>query len=142
MRLRNLALALLTTLTLHAADNPNAWTPSDTKWETTYQVVLLADFLQTLQISDRSRDPRTYRYYYDKDGSYKCFIPHCETNPMLGKFPTRKEVTVYFLESAASHLLISYLLPAKARTWWQGATIAIEVGYVAHNYGVGVAIKF
>jgi pyruvate dehydrogenase complex dehydrogenase (E1) component len=61
-----------------------------------------------------------------------------ETNFLLGRCPEAARLHNYFATAAITHGLISYALPAKYRTLWQGSTLAIEFGVVAHNRHIGL----
>lgn len=93
------------------------------KLEVAYQAVHLADWLQTVQIA---KNPERWT----------------ETNPILGEHPSVNEVHRYFLTTAVGHALVSHFIPSPKLTYlWQGATIAVQVGYVYHNHQLGIAIK-
>lgn len=57
----------------------------------------------------------------------------------LGPQPHTAETWQYFATVALSHYLVSRILPAKWRPWWQGATIALETRAIIHNCTVGVS---
>lgn len=59
---------------------------------------------------------------------------HCEGNKILGKFPSQKEIDLYFLTSAALHTSISYILPEKYVDIWQNVTIFIQTKTINNNY--------
>jgi len=99
------------------------WTSADTKREATFQTLWAIDALQTRNIAAHP------------DQWY-------EQNNYLGSHPTIGAVNRYFLVGSALHAGIAYLLPEKYRAPFQYGTIAIEVGYVAHNFSLGVQAKF
>lgn len=142
MKLFKLILPVIAAITLNAAEPTNVWTKQDTTLELTFQAVWLMDVLQTYQIGEQARDRSTWIVTQLDGNRVSTRVPVCETNPILGKFPTRKTVTAYFLEVALGHALVTYVLPAKYRPYWHGATIALEVGMVANNYRMGVSVKF
>lgn len=84
------------------------------------------DYLQTLSISESCRtDGRFY-----------------ETNPILGRCPSKAEVGRYFLGTAVAGLVLREFLPDQykhAATWvW----VAVGAGAVGHNHSIGVRIGF
>lgn len=99
-----------------------AWSEEDTQRQLTYTTLHVIDWGQTLDIAESEE-------YY-------------ETNPILGRNPTRGEVNRYFLLTGLAHYGISRMLPPKHRKWWQRATIAVESGIVSHNIMIGVNIQF
>jgi len=99
------------------------WTTGDTGREATFQTLLAIDALQTRNIAAHP------------DQWY-------EQNNYLGSHPTIGAVNRYFLVGSLLHFGVSKLLPEKYRAPFQYGTIAIEVGYVAHNYSIGISAKF
>lgn len=65
-----------------------------------------------------------------------------ETNPILGKHPSKNDVHLYFTSLIASHLLITHLLPTKYREPWLSGTLMVSVGYINNNYSLGLRINF
>jgi hypothetical protein len=65
-----------------------------------------------------------------------------ETNPILGKYPSKTEVDVYFAAATLGHYLVSRALPPDYRKVWQYVWIGVQVGYVTHNYQIGLRIRF
>jgi len=65
-----------------------------------------------------------------------------ETNPMLGRHPSRARLRNYFFGVVAVHLAITRILGERARGIWQGATLFIEAGQVARNARLGLKVEF
>ena len=108
------------------------WTITDTGLQLAYTTVHVMDWLQTRQIA---ANPDKWH----------------ETNPVLGEHPSKGKVDAYFATTLVAHTAISYLLPKEvdvmgykvpARNIWQMVWIGVEVGYVAHNYSLGIQAKF
>lgn len=98
------------------------WTTADTTREAVYLGLHVADWGQTLGIAESPN-------YY-------------ESNPILGRNPSRGEVNRYFAVTAIGHAAVAYLLPHEAREVWQYTTIGMEAGIVARNYNVGIEFNF
>lgn len=119
-------LALLLCSSLFAAD---PWTPGHVALELGYQAALLADWRQT------SNMHRTW-HGYDAGESQ-------EGNPMLGKHPSQASINQTVAACAVGHLLVSHFLPSSWRYTWQGFSMAVEVGVIAHNQAdAKIAIQF
>jgi len=99
------------------------WSTGDTYREATFQTLWAIDALQTHTIAE---NPDQWH----------------EENSYLGLHPTIGAVNRYFLVGSVLHFGVAKLLPEKYRAPFQYGTIAIEVGYVAHNYSIGVQAKF
>ena len=95
-------------------------------WLVAAETALLADMATTLDISHDCRNGGNYH----------------ETNPILGRCPSRGEVYGYFVAAGVGTWLVSRLLPPRPRKWFLGAVILIETGYVAHNLSIGVRFRF
>lgn len=107
------------TPTAHASD----WTQADTAREVAYLALHVADWGQTLYISDH---PSEFKEY----------------NPVLGAHPSRGDVNAYFITTAILHPVISYVLPRPYREIWQYSTIVLQVGVTAHNASIGIGFGF
>ena len=69
-----------------------------------------------------------------------------ETNAILGPHPSGTTIAAYGLSCAVLHSLITYELvsqnvPAPIVNAWEYITIGVEVGYVVHNYSLGLRIR-
>lgn len=56
-----------------------------------------------------------------------------ESNPLLGRHPSRSRVYGMALGAMAGHTLVSMLLPRDWRHAWQGSVIVVEIGFVGNN---------
>lgn len=93
------------------------WTTDNTVSEVAFQVFNILDALQTNRIQ--------YRSDLVEGSSF--------TRSVIGAEPSTRDVALYFGTVAISHYLISRMLPAKWRPWWQNGT-AVYSGYtVLHN---------
>jgi len=119
MRKIIIALLLLVSSSAFADD----WTAGDTWREATFQTLWAIDALQTHTIAE---NPDQWH----------------EENSYLGLHPAIGAVNRYFLVGSVLHAGIAYLLPEKYRAPFQYVTIGSEVGYVAHNFSIGVNAKF
>jgi hypothetical protein len=91
------------------------------KLEIAYQSIAAVDMLQTLNI----------------ENEHWCE----ETNRLLGKHPSNKEVISYFIATGVIHAIITSKLPVKYARVFEYVTIGFEAGTVAHNYSIGMRIK-
>ena len=127
------------------------WTKADVAWETAYLVTLAADWSQTRQfpkqygkqefvsewVSVRNQDnsiTSTYGYWR------KHYV--AESNPILGREPSRTKIDIYFALAAWSHYWVAKRLPMPWRRWWQVYGGLIQLGYVHRNYRLRFSIKF
>lgn len=99
------------------------WNKSDTIREVVWQGIHVIDWGQTLEVA---RHPEKYH----------------ELNPILGRHPSVGRVNVYMGLSAVGHIVISYILPEKARSYWQYVSIGVSGACVVNNFNIGLGIKF
>ena len=99
------------------------WTSADTAREAVYLGLHVADWGQTLSVPGNCD-----RY--------------TETNPILGKCPSRGDVNRYFAITGAAHAAVAYLLPRPYREAWQYVWIGFEAHQVATNWQAGVRFNF
>ena len=96
--------------------------------------------LQTVTIGTIAIDAwQTYTFLYTGDYRKQGYY---ETNPILGKYPSKQRFFAYQGSCMILHTTISYILPKPYRTFWQFIWIGIESDYIYHNYSCGVRIKF
>jgi len=114
--MRYLVFVLLLCLSVPA----HAWSEADTRRQVGYFVLHTIDWGQSLG-------------QYDE---------YSETNPILGSHPSRGDVNRYFLLTGIAHYGISRSLPPAYRKWWQRVTIGVQAGAVAHNFSIGVDVRF
>jgi len=89
-------------------------------------VVQGLDYLQTLEIADSCRS----------DGRFH------ETNPILGRCPSKAEVGRYFAVSALGLLAVHSVLPERYKPILSYVWLAVEVGATSHNAAIGVRVGF
>lgn len=103
------------------------WTRADTYREVAYFALHVADWGQTLEISDH---PEKWH----------------EHNPILGSHPSRGEVNAYFIATGLLHPVVSYGLRKYAPDgWvqaWQYGTIGIELYCTSSNMRLGIGFGF
>ena len=119
MSIFTFALILLFGCNAYAQGN---WTAKDYALQSTSSALIVADWLQTREIAT--------------DNNYT------EINYILGDNPKLSEVNQYFAGCLIGQFLISYALSHKYRNYWQGIIITMQAGVVAHNYNMGIKIKF
>lgn len=107
--MKALLMALMFPVLSHAAD----WSQADTARQAVYTSTLILDWSQTRDIA---RHPGKY-----------------ETNVILGRHPSQREVNQYFAAAAVLHLAVSYVLPRPWREVWQVGSIVISTAYVVRN---------
>ena len=89
----------------------------------TSSTLLLVDMLQTLDIAE---NPDKYH----------------ETNPILGKHPSKEEVYTYFASALVLNYLACKYLPDP---WWkvqQVIQIGVSVAAVSNNISLGIGFSF
>lgn len=97
------------------------------KSEWAYQAVAAVDMMQTLDIKNHS-DIHEY-------------------NPILGSHPSDKAIVTYFVGTNLAHAGITKFL--QAHGWsdrqiaiWEYTSIGIESIVVAHNFKIGLQVRF
>jgi len=106
-------MKIITFILLLFSSNANAW-----DWQATSNVLLVADWMQTLDIQ------KSDEFY--------------ETNKILGKHPKRSEVNIYFL----SMIALNNIIGKKYGDNWYIIVSINQAIYVGHNYSVGVNLSF
>jgi len=114
-------IMILISLCLPGCIHSDPWTKTDKILEGTYLTLHCADWLQT-----RSAD---WNEFY-------------ETNPILGRAPSKGKVDLYFLTTGILHPVITHFIPQEYRVYWQSITIGIEAGAVGNNFHIGMGIGF
>lgn len=69
-----------------------------------------------------------------------------ETNPVMGRHPSDAKIAVYGAASAVVHAGVTLLMQhenvnPKIIQVWEFFSIGFEIGYVAHNYHLGLRMK-
>lgn len=93
------------------------WDSGDTQREIAFQVVNLADALQTSQIRKRAD-------LVEGEPVARAF---------MGREPSARDTAVYFGSLAVSHFVIARLLPDSWRPWFQGGTLVYSGTIVVRN---------
>jgi hypothetical protein len=112
--LRLAAAAVAAALAVAAPARADEWTRTDTVLELGLVALSVTDFGQTSWFL--SNRPHAY-----------------ETNPLLGRHPSRARVATFGALGLASHLAVARLLPQPYRRLWQLAGIGVEVDAVTSN---------
>lgn len=128
------ALASLVLLTLPLTAQ-STWTSADTAREAAVVAVSAADWGQTLNIQERSRDTQLSNDWTRHDDWH-------EENPLLGRYPSRARINTYFASTIVLHGVIAYLLPPKWRHAFQYISLGFEMSVVTHNYQLGFQVRF
>ena len=115
-------IIILALLLAGCAYTPDPWTKDHMLLQGVASTLKVADWGQTLDIVDKPE--------------------YWESNPILGKYPSRAEVNRYFAYSVGLQLLITHLLPSKYRNYWLCGNIMISGYYVQNNYRIGLRINF
>ncbi len=116
-----LIILLFFPATAYAGD----WNKVNTALELSHAAVLTLDWGQTRWIAANPQSG-----YFER------------VNPYLGKHPSVGKVDTWFIAWELLHPAISYLIPNPYRYIWQGLTLACEVDLTAHNYAIGIGVKF
>lgn len=98
------------------------WSHTDTVLQLTFTAVTAYDWAQT----------RTFL----REESWE------ESNPILGKRPSRAKVNVLIGGAIVGHAAVAWLLPKPFRTQWQVLFIAVEGLAVRNNHLMGVRVQF
>jgi hypothetical protein len=99
------------------------WKAQDTALEVTWLSLHVIDWGQTLDIA---RQPDKYE----------------ETNIILGRHPSVGNVNLYMGGWVILHPIISYILPDKARPYWQMISIGVTGSCVIQNFRAGLEVRF
>ena len=65
-----------------------------------------------------------------------------ELNPIIGKHPSTEKVNTYFISMIIVGAGIAYALPSRWRKVWLGSCTALELGVTAHNFDIGIGLRF
>lgn len=106
-----------------AAFSADKWSNGDIAREAVYLVLHTVDWKQT-------------RYVVAHPDEYH------ETNPILGKYPSKKRVDAHFATTALMHVAAVNFMPEKWRPVFQYLSIGVEAGYVGNNYRIGIRTEF
>ncbi len=118
------------------AGDPYKWTWEDTALQTVYSGFLVADWSQTLHTARDHITQHNFRtgftpYYESQDGAQR----------FIGKYPSKRNVNMYFTTMMIGHAAVSYLLPKPYRTIWQSFYIIYEYDTVQKNRDIGLGVN-
>lgn len=124
--MKKLIISLCVVLFLSASSVQAAdpWSKGDVFREVAFQALNAIDFIGT------------DRMLQDHRGQV------IELNPFLGAAPSRDTLLYTGIGIGLSHAIVTHLIPAKYRPYWQYSFIIIKAGAVANNYGVDVGFQF
>lgn len=103
-----------------------AWTEEDKYLATASLVAMAIDYGQTRNI------------VYQREAGGTRF----ERNPMLPRHPTMKEVNRHFIVTPIIAFLVLDNLSQENRTNALKVLTVVQIGIVAHNYSIGLDVKF
>ncbi len=130
-------------LTASASDS-NKWTWEDTGLQIVFSGILAADWAQTLHIARSAKN-----FYYNPSFNSEAGIGYAYAGTyesggaerFIGKYPSKRDVNVYFATMLIGHAAVSYLLPKPYRTIWQGSYIIYEYDVVRRNRNLGLGLS-
>lgn len=99
----------------------NAWTNTEITKQVIASSLLVADWSQTIDLSQR------HGYF--------------ETNLILGRHPNEKRIDAYFGAVIIGQIIAADILPRKYRNYLINSTIGIEAIAVSHNAYIGINFK-
>lgn len=108
------------------------WTYYDTGSQVLYTAAHTIDWMQT-------------QSFRENRGRYENY----ETNPLMGKHPSKDVVNLYFGGTLLAHTAISYglrktgwdLFGIPAVTIWQAVTISVETSQDVRNFQAGCGLR-
>jgi hypothetical protein len=122
-----LALAAALLVSLSSVAKADEWTRSDTALQLAGGALMVADYLQTRQITRAPIMP-----------------DHYESNPILrtGKGGLGLSPELYFLSAAGTHTMVALVLPKPWRRVAQVGLIAFQSWVVGSNWSAGYSFGF
>lgn len=97
------------------------WTTGDTIAQSVVAAAIVADCSTTLDMSSGRLQ---------------------ETNPILGKHPTKSDVYGWCAGAIVGTTAVSILLPPEWRRAWQGVILGIEIGMIQNNLRIGLRMRW
>ena len=97
-----------------------SWNRTDKAIFVTGMSLKAVDYIQTREIA---RNPNYY-----------------ELNPIIGKYPSKEKVTVYFALGGLMYYLVANWLPERWRTPWLSFWATASFTCVVHNHRIGIRI--
>lgn len=117
--MKKTSLILFCMIFVGCAAHPfEGWSKADTYRQIASTALVATDWMQTREIATNDQ--------------------FTEQNPILGEYPTTKEVDIYMGVSILLQTLISGALAPEYRQYWQYGTIVGRAICVGHNYSIGV----
>lgn len=113
--MRRAALVLLLALPLRTGAS-DEWTSHDLALEAAFAAAVLVDVRLTSTALASGRR---------------------ELNPLLGSRPSDAKLAGAAALAIGAHALVSAVLPARHRRWWQAVSLVAEATAVGHNFSVG-----
>jgi hypothetical protein len=110
-------LACLSAPLTASAEN---WTVTDYALEATFAGLMLADYLQTVDITADGR----------------------ESNPVMGNHGENIPPSLYFLSATVTHAIVMVALPKSVRRVAMGVAIGVQIHSVQTNWHAGYAVTF
>jgi len=114
------ALLFVGCATPYKKGSVHEWTTFDTAAELSVVSLMAVDWNQTIRIG---RD---------------CI----ETNPILGRCPSKTKLTLYFPSMMLGHAAVAWYSPQPLRMFWQGFYFFYEAGTVRKNAQLGYQLRF
>ena len=114
-----------------------SWDDTNTKLHVPLTALMVIDLGQTLWMADNPTE-----YKYTPIGRTPIYKNRDESNPILGKNPSKDRIYKYFVGSYALTTAITYLLPDKWSYAFQGGIISLQIYAVENNYSLNVGFKF
>jgi len=111
--MKKLMILLCLMICVIFSSNAKSW-----DWQTTSNALLVADWMQTLEIQKNDN-------YY-------------ETNNIIGSHPDRSDVNIYF----ASMIILNNIIGEKYGDNWYMIVSVNQALYVGHNYSLGINFSF
>lgn len=113
-------------------------------------LLLLACLTLNAQADELSRDDilgtaavlTTFAIDYRQTLDIKNHPGMYETNPILGKNPTDRQVKQYFVGASLVTLAAVYLMPAEYRKYFIGGALVMQIYTVGNNKRLGLRATF
>lgn len=110
------------------------WTGTDTAWEVAYLAAHAVDWGQSRDLARRNANAM--------EGGRQIRPLYNESNPILGRRPSRETVDVYFLSSALVHVGVARVLPSGLRRAFQCSTFGVQVLVAHRNAQMNLSVRF
>jgi len=114
------------------------WSTADTMRQAAIVGLQVMDWHQSRTIATEMV-PESYTERPDGSSEHVYARPRWrESSPFLPSHPSAGQVDAYFAASILTGILISAVLPAEWRPYWQYGYIGFEGAFVVHNYQQGI----